>query len=327
MTATPREPKRAYHYTSAEAFLSIIRSGCLRASSTHALNDRSELIYGLQQLREYAESGDGGEAVAQLLAVLDDEDVAYENNEYNDVFVASASGRGDSTSQWYRYGDKGRGYAIGFRADAPLAIRTPIPPMDEFALEISVGDFSIVDTWQRVVYGSEKELPELFNALVASTTSIRDKHVEERTRLLADAGPEEGAQRAAHAQANFEVMLANLEIAAELNKLFRLLKGDPWREEQEVRSVAVLRDGGALMKYKPAKGGDPTTYIELIARDPGSERHLRYLPESQHPGPLPIAEVVVGPLTGAQDVQCVEQFLEEHGYPDVAVRRSKAAMR
>ena len=183
--------------------------------------------------------------------------MAYENNEYNDVFVASASGRGDSTSQWYRYGDKGRGYAIGFRADAPLAIRTPIPPMDEFALEISVGDFSIVDTWQRVVYGSEKELPELFNALVASTTSIRDKHVEERTRLLADAGPEEGAQRAAHAQANFEVMLANLEIAAELNKLFRLLKGDPWREEQEVRSVAVLRDGGALMKYKPARVETP----------------------------------------------------------------------
>lgn len=89
MTATPSDPARAYHYTSAAAFLSIIESGCLRASSTHVLNDRRETVYGLEQFCQYTASGHGGEAADYLMAVLNDEDSFFDSNEYNDIFVVS----------------------------------------------------------------------------------------------------------------------------------------------------------------------------------------------------------------------------------------------
>ena len=94
MTATPSDPARAYHYTSAAAILSIIESGCLRASSTHVLNDRRETVYGLEQFCQYTASGHGGEAADYLMAVLNDEDSFFDSNEYNDIFVVSASGLG-----------------------------------------------------------------------------------------------------------------------------------------------------------------------------------------------------------------------------------------
>ena len=319
-------PGLAYHYTSAEAFLSIINSGCLRASSTHVLNDRSETVYGLEQFRDYTAGGHGGEGADYLMAVLNDEDSLIESNEYNDIFVVSASRLHDSTSQWYAYGDGGRGYAIGFRADAPLALRTDIPPRRELSLEMPAGDFSTVETWQRVHYGWAG-LHERFHALTEAARTLRDRAARKRENLFANAGSTVEEQMDAASEAFFEEQMAAANIAGEANRLFRLLKDKPWQEEEELRSVVVLRDAPHLVKYKPARNGGIAPYVELITQLAGSESPLRYLPEpNEHPGHLPIAEVIVGPLAGPRDKGFVEDLLKQHKYEDVNVRRSLAAM-
>ena len=107
----------------------------------------------------------------------------------------------------------------------------------------------------------------------------------------------------------------------------QLIKDEPWRGEAELRSVVVLRDGADLVKYKPARNGGIAPYVELITQLAGDQSPLRYLPEpNQHPGQLPIAEVIVGPLAGPRDKGFVEDLLKQHKYEDVNVRRSLAAM-
>lgn len=288
-------PGLAYHYTSAEAFLSIISSGCLRASSTHVLNDRRETVYGLEQFRHYADSGAGGDAAVQLLEVLDNENTSTESNEYNDIFVVSASGLGDSTSQWYAYGDGGRGYAIGFRADAPLTLRTHIERTDELPLVFSGGLFSDIETWQPVHYGGNG-LYKRFHDLTETAKTIRGKAAQKHADLLANAGPGEEDQSVAASEGFFEEWTADANSAGAANRLFRLLKDEPWQEEAELRSVVVLRDAPHLVKYKPARNGGIAPYVELVTQLAGNRSPLRYLPENQHPGQLPIAEVIVGPL-------------------------------
>ena len=244
MTATPSDPARAYHYTSAAAFLSIIESGCLRASSTHVLNDRRETVYGLEQFCQYTGSGHGGEAADYLIAVLNDEDSFFDSNEYNDIFVVSASGLGDSTSQWYAYGDGGRGYAIGFRRDAPLALRTHAEPTGEFSFTL----FSDVETWQQVHYGGAG-LHTRFRDLTEAARTIRDQAAQERADLLGAAGSKVEDQMAADSEGFFGERMAEGFNAGEANRLFRLIKDEPWRGEAELRSVVVLRDGADLVKW------------------------------------------------------------------------------
>ena len=81
------------------------------------------------------------------------------------------------------------------------------------------------------------------------------------------------------------------------------------------------------VKYKPARNGGIAPYVELITQTAGSTSPLRYLPDpNQHPGQLPIAEVVVGPQAGPRDKRFVEDLLKQHDYDGVTVRQSTAAM-
>src|SRR5699024_11756144 len=63
------------------------------------------------------------------------------------------------------------------------------------------------------------------------------------------------------------------------------------------------------------RNGGIAPYVELITQLAGSESPLRYLPEpNEHPGHLPIAEVIVGPLAGPRDKGFVEDLLKQHKY-------------
>lgn len=316
----------AYHYTSASSFLSIVREGIIRASSTHALNDAEELSWGESCFERYAHSRDD-EPVASVSRILDDEDVEYESNKINDIFVLSATTLDDDAAQWHSYADSGRGYAIGFRRYTPLAIRTNrAPRKDDEILTFSDSDFAGLETWTPVKYGDEQARSS-FERLVDRAQTLLEKYTQKHRKLLSDADADDDSRESAELQSHWEKKLTHLEIAGEANAIFRTLKHEGWQSEKEIRSVAIVRGSRSPVRYRPANGGGITSYIELVAQAEDDQSIGRYVPDNRTPGPLPIAEVIVGPKAGPHDEAFVKELLQAYRYTDVNVRRSTVAMR
>jgi hypothetical protein len=106
---TEEAPKLVYHYTSLEGFAGIVQNRSVWLSDYSYLNDKHELIYGADIIREVASeilNSTNKPIVSGLLK-------AWENNIEqfgNRVCIASFSADGDSLSQWRSYGN----IALGF---------------------------------------------------------------------------------------------------------------------------------------------------------------------------------------------------------------------
>ena len=129
-----------WHYTSAEGLLGIVTSREVWASSPVAMNDSSEVEYGVNCLDEAWASVRGeapGVGVTDFLAEVMDHDFSTSVSEMGFAFCASRSR--DMLSQWIQYAGP-RGFAIGLdssqklarkRGDG-LAVGTPlVPPLVE----------------------------------------------------------------------------------------------------------------------------------------------------------------------------------------------------
>jgi Protein of unknown function (DUF2971) len=103
-------PLRLHHYTSWAGFTAIISSRTLRATDTRFVNDPAELIHGL------------GVCAAGLAHIEHPElrphaELIYRGLEQGfgyTTLIACLSDAEDLESQWTRYADSGRGFAIGF---------------------------------------------------------------------------------------------------------------------------------------------------------------------------------------------------------------------
>jgi len=98
-----------YHYTSMEAFVSIVESDSIWLSDYSYLNDKTELVHGVKVvsdvINELLGQGVSKEQEGLLQAWLKKAAAPLQR-----VCVASFSGDGDSLSQWRAYGN----VAIGF---------------------------------------------------------------------------------------------------------------------------------------------------------------------------------------------------------------------
>ncbi len=98
-----------YHYTSMEAFVSIVESDSIWLSDYSYLNDKTELVHGVtvvsDAIKEFLGQGVSIEQEGLLQAWLEKAKAPLQR-----VCVASFSGEGDSLSQWRAYGN----VAIGF---------------------------------------------------------------------------------------------------------------------------------------------------------------------------------------------------------------------
>lgn len=111
---TKNWPPILYHYTSADAMLSILRSGKLRVSGIEQLNDKAELRYAVSIFRAHLdrfyaieESPVGCELFHHIKRQLDVIDSAG-------IYVASFSADGDEFGMWRLYGDRGKGFSFAF---------------------------------------------------------------------------------------------------------------------------------------------------------------------------------------------------------------------
>jgi hypothetical protein len=104
-----------YHYTSLDAFLSIVERKVLRATSLHYLNDASEGVLGLSLLQDLARreqehaTGPDRQFLEELVWWLDSPPL---RDPYA-VYVLCFSEKGDDLSQWRGYTPHGRGISLG----------------------------------------------------------------------------------------------------------------------------------------------------------------------------------------------------------------------
>ena len=106
-------PDVIYHYTDAAGLEGMLRNGMVWLTDFRFLNDRTEMVYGLEQGKDFVrdkliEAADG---IRQRYCR---EIIEYsEISSPNEFYVFSTSDKKDDLSQWRGYASEGRGFTIG----------------------------------------------------------------------------------------------------------------------------------------------------------------------------------------------------------------------
>jgi hypothetical protein len=115
-----KPPPIIYHYTDAGGLRGILETGQLWLTDIFNLNDPSELSHGFSHGVKVLDSmvANGppeGKVFAERLAGFAHQRGIQESAHF---FVCSFTSWGDDLGQWRAYADNGRGYALGFDANA-----------------------------------------------------------------------------------------------------------------------------------------------------------------------------------------------------------------
>lgn len=105
-----------YHYTDFRALDSILTNGELRVNNVLNMNDATEMLFFMKELRDaiVKKLGDDAEKVEAVRTLFRrDEQLEFTHSAYAACFSRSR----DDAAQWERYGGHGRGICIGFRKD------------------------------------------------------------------------------------------------------------------------------------------------------------------------------------------------------------------
>lgn len=282
-----------WHYTDTGGFIGIIEHDALWATSTTALNDPSELRYGLGILDEAKamlfRTNNGlqlTEPVRESLNVLLEEH--KERLITTGMYVLCASTARDSLSNWRAYADLG-GYAVGLSRPQLLGVLTPqseVPIYD--AVNRRLG-------WWKVFYDRDSQIAACGWLL--------------RAILLMKVGH----QVQDHLRADFVREIFTTTIAC--------MKHPTFSDEREVRLFVSGHDfppSSRALQYRKGKYG-VTPYLLLTGIQEGSpamnSRNGHIVQSVPRPYRLPIDQVMIGPATqtGAKKFG-VESLLATYGY-------------
>jgi hypothetical protein len=117
-----------YHYTDADGLLGIVGNDCLRFTAAAYLNDKREILHGLEVVRGVLGELQSGESFTVIRETYESTLKQTEPLAATDFYVCAFSGSADVKSQWVDYAARGYGYAIGFERDSLVSlVPTPIP--------------------------------------------------------------------------------------------------------------------------------------------------------------------------------------------------------
>lgn len=280
--------EEVWHYTDAAGLVGIITDGAVRASSFRTLNDRDEILYGLDVIRDAIQEYEfrSTEVSRQQVGELLVEDILLKDiRDISLVFCTSTNG--DSLNQWQHYSGR-QGYAIKFRRGHAWKI-PPAPADGSLPIE-SLDQIGVY--WRKVIYDRAKQ-KQLVSEIL--------RFLEERApRALVDGSH-----------------IGHRDIARRLLAVcIASFKHDGFSAEQEVRYVrAPPRE--ATLKFRPSARGI-VPYIELKF-----EKSWVRTPEREHTTSL--MEVRCGPgteLDQAEDEANVGSLLRTFEYPEAIVSSS-----
>jgi hypothetical protein len=214
-TDAPREP--LFHYTSEKALFSIIETEKFWFTSIYHMDDTEELTFGFNMARSLLQArvAAGDQLTCMFCRELIDEDELKKIRALFEYYSISFGTR-DDPKQWARYGDSGRGVALGL---APVFFR-PAPFEDPHNPKpeehIYVG---------KVIYGEQKARARHSIVIDAAIDTIKQTHAAGAIRNGQDA------------RVFFLHMAAEMQVEILWNCV--TTKDSSWSHQNETRLLAL----------------------------------------------------------------------------------------
>lgn len=147
-------PPILYHYTNDVGLRGILESGKLWMTDILSLNDPSELSHGLSHAVTILSGKAGSGPPESKLFAADFEEMIRlgKVQKSGDYFICSFSSAGDDLGQWRAYADNGRGYVLGFDANAleDAFIRQAGAPIQK-AFPITYSDARLIEIHRKII--------------------------------------------------------------------------------------------------------------------------------------------------------------------------------
>lgn len=302
----PDELERAtapiYHYTGAEALLSIIKLKEFWATEASGLNDVAEIRQGWDFIQSWLERQPDGHVqnlMREMASSSEGDELGRGAPHVTDNYILSASTIVDDANQWRLYGSGGRGYSLELDPTAPLVVLStpptnwedhlPLPAMDD------TGIGGIVTPWLHVLYTDDSKARAL-DGLVRKFEVARES------------GGTLGAP-------------TNLWQA--LGTIAALMKTSGFSGEREVR-VIVSEPWSDCVKFHATPYG-VVRHVKLTAgRPPLDDFGIAFASEVEHGLGLPLKSVWLGPLLGGlNNRESILELLGHYGFRSVACRQSE----
>jgi hypothetical protein len=275
----PSDDELIYHYCGARAFVEITNNRSIWLSAYWTMNDETERQWGYAAFKRATKELQHEVDQAFLDQVYNPIDVSFLSSV---VMISSFSLDGDVRSQWVKYADDGRGFAIGF--SAKLMKHLPVRHL-------------------RVLYDENLQIRELLGNL---------RHIYEYERSI---GFKYGEQFQTHLFYLGGDLCAYKNPAFKEEQEIRLVHMSGFVPVGNSGSIIALgaRDEHGRRRHRPLKihfrdnNGIVTPYVIL---------------DYSKSGPiLPIKEVLLGPRNENAESN-IKVFLNTIGMKDVVVRRS-----
>jgi hypothetical protein len=282
-----------YHYTSAEALLSILHSGILRARSFIYLNDSSEVTYGRELVEKVIEEnlliekkGIRNVFLNDLLSWFIPKALSSDLDLGSDLYVTCFCKDGNQLSQWRAYGSSSGGVAIGLDTES---MRSKIYWIGNVHYDVRYQKNVI----QRKIQRAFESIDQLIPFINQNDTSYNSEILEQFCRHLTN---------------------------VLMNKIC-FFKDVAFDEEQEVRAVCWIDDIKHSINevdFDSVKN-HIASYIELIVGEPNPN----------YPPKLAIRKIWVGPSPNQdQLLKTLKRMLYKFGYNyDVKICPSKIPFR
>lgn len=302
----------AWHYTSAEALISILHTDALRATSAAFMNDANEMKTGVRALKRTYERMRESFSPAERKAI--EESGALNERSVDHLFLLSASRGPDRLTLWRNYGGATTPYAIGLDRSVllrPLEVvegrRHPRPPegWDSVGWEESAdGPVRIYDPDEVWVFGGQ------WNDVMYVNRKGTQSHEQSLRALAKDRmdGQERGS---------FLVSLPDFA-----DSPVYLEKDASFEDEDEVRLVVEANPSWKFLQFRGDRFG-AVPYVELSS----SDERGRFISAAAD-RKLPIREIWIGPSADAVTARrALESLLHVSGYGDVHVRSTSIPYR
>ena len=170
-------PRTLSHYTTIPGLIGIVTSKCLWASNASFLNDRTELLHGLNAAEKAIERLTSTRAMNHWKDTLKQAIEKLEDGEMPDTFVTCFCRDDDNLSQWRGYGGSEQGVSITFdrkKLDARLKNQKAI------LYQVTYAKYSTASKLREDLKGELAELAEIDDILGEGTAEEKYRDVFKR---------------------------------------------------------------------------------------------------------------------------------------------------
>ncbi len=280
-----------HHYTSASGLIGILASNSLWASSPVALNDLSEVEYGIEVLHRVWESIQSEKKLSSEQITIVNSTLSPEHLRLSigRVYFVCASEASDSLNQWQSYGAP-PGYALGIQTGHDLSVMVP-SALASFTEWTSTGTH-MRSGWYRVIYAQAEQ-----DAAARAVLNFVLDHplLWQRPDLLG----------------NY------------VAPIIPQMKNPAFSAEHEVRYIAQ-----SLVEIPEEFRAGPFGVVPYISIAAGEDHHSFVVEDTR--GRLPIVSLTCGPVGDGEKVLvnlAAVRLLAKHGYTDAVVKSSEVPYR